>query len=108
MLKMFTTADYLRRQVDRCLRLAEQTSNPKRQVTLASLAQVYGELVEEANDEVHAQQPGKPKPPGNPPRPSDPDNPMPVEEPPSPIPVPLPSDEPPPMHAEAFRDRPID
>lgn len=108
MLKMLTTADYLRRQAHRCLRLADQTSNPNRQVTLASLAQVYGELGEEANDEVHTQQPGKPKPPGNPPRPSDPDKPMPVEEPPPPIPAPPPGDEPPPMRAQAFRDRPID
>jgi hypothetical protein len=107
-LKMLTTVDYLRRQNERCLRLADQTRNPRRQVTLASLARVYGELVEAAAAERHAQQPGKPKPPGNPPRHPDPDRPRPVEEPPEPIPLPPLGDEPPPMHAQAPRGRPID
>jgi hypothetical protein len=43
-----------------------------------------------------SQQPGKPKPPGNPPNRPDPDE-MPVDEPPAPIPTPSPDDEPPPM-----------
>ena len=105
MLKMLTTADYLRRQGERCLRLADQTRNPRRQVTLASLAQVYDELVEKVGAELRGQQPGKPKPPGNPPRRPDPDTPLPVEEPPQPIPVPPLGDEPPPMHARIVRDR---
>jgi hypothetical protein len=42
---------------------------------------------------VQAQQPGKPKPPGNPPTsPAEPQRPAPVEEPPRPIPVPAPDE----------------
>jgi hypothetical protein len=107
-LKMLTTADYLRRQKESCRRLADQTRNPRRRVTLASLAQVYGELVEEADDGLRAQQPGKPKPPGNPPRNPDPNRPEPIEEPPAPIPVPPLGDEPPPMYAQGSRERPTD
>jgi hypothetical protein len=45
-----------------------------------------------------AQQPGKPKPPGNPlPERDDPDDAQPVEEPPPPIPVPRPDPPPPPI-----------
>lgn len=101
MLKMLSTADYLRGQGERCRRLADRTRNPGRQATLASLAQVYGELVEKAV----AQQPGKPKPPGNPPRDPGPSEPEPIEEPPLPIPVPPLRDEPPPMHAQSSRAR---
>jgi hypothetical protein len=43
-----------------------------------------------------AQQPGKPKPPGNPPESPDPEKPPPVEEPPEPMPIPT-RDDPPPM-----------
>jgi hypothetical protein len=46
------------------------------------------------NDPADAQQPGKPKPPGNPPTQPDPDKPLPIEEPPQPIPVPPEPDEP--------------
>jgi len=42
------------------------------------------------------QQPGKPKPPGNPPVYPEPDDPAPVEEPPPPIQPPLPNNPPPP------------
>jgi hypothetical protein len=106
-LEMLTTADYLRRQGEMCRRLADQTCNPRRQATLASLARVYGELVEEAVAEGRAQQPGKPKPPGNPPRNPDPGEREPIEEPPQPIPVPPLGDEPPPMHAGASPADPL-
>lgn len=44
-----------------------------------------------------SQQPGKPKPQGNPPHQPEPDETPPVDEPPSSIPTPSPDDEPPPM-----------
>jgi hypothetical protein len=43
------------------------------------------------------QQPGKPKPPGNPPNRREPDETPLVEEPLSPVPAPSPDDDPPPM-----------
>jgi len=52
---------------------------------------------------AEAQQPGKPKPPGNPPTRPDRDKPPPVEEPPDPIPVPPEEDEPGPMEAHCLR-----
>jgi hypothetical protein len=48
---------------------------------------------------LEAQQPGKPKPPGNPPPWPDPDKPRPIDEPPEPIPPPPPDQPPPPMEA---------
>jgi len=50
---------------------------------------------------ARTQQPGKPKPPGNPPTRPDRDKPSPVEEPPEPIPVPPDRDEPSPVEAAA-------
>ncbi len=44
-----------------------------------------------------SQQPGKPKPPGNPPKRPDLDVPPPVEDPPEPIPTPSERDDPAPM-----------
>src|SRR5216683_1052942 len=49
------------------------------------------------------QQPGKPKPPGNPQKHPDHDVPPPIEDPPEPIPTPPERDEPPPMHVSARR-----
>src|SRR5579883_1145004 len=46
-----------------------------------------------------SQQPGKPKPPGNPPKTPDHDVPPPVEEPPQPVPIPPERDDPPPMQS---------
>jgi hypothetical protein len=54
-------------------------------------------LVERSRALRASQQPGKPKPPGNPPNRREPDETAPVEEPASPIPTPAPDDEPPPM-----------
>ena len=51
---------------------------------------------------LNGQQPGKPKPPGNPPDPRDPDERSPLGEPPQPIPVPRP--EPPPVPLGALAD----
>jgi hypothetical protein len=48
---------------------------------------------------AEAQQPGKPKPPGNLPRRPEPDKPQPVEEPPEVVSVPPEQDEPTPMEA---------
>ena len=55
------------------------------------------------NSAADAQQPGKPKPPGNPPTRPDRDKPQPVEKPPEPTPVPPESDEPTPMEASRRR-----
>jgi hypothetical protein len=52
-------------------------------------------LVERSRALRASQQPGKPKPPGNPPNRREPDETPPVEEPASPIPTPAPDDEPP-------------
>jgi hypothetical protein len=52
-------------------------------------------LVEHSRTLRASQQPGKPKPPGNPPNRREPDETSPVEEPASPIPTP--DDEPPPV-----------
>ncbi|HUC67997.1 MAG TPA: hypothetical protein VMA53_21460 [Stellaceae bacterium] len=49
--------------------------------------------------EIEAQQPGKPKPPGNPPQKPEPEIPPPIDEPPRPIPSPRP--EPPPVPIRA-------
>jgi hypothetical protein len=54
-------------------------------------------LVERSRNARASQQPGKPKPPGNPPNRREPDETPPVEEPASPIPTPAQDDEPPPM-----------
>jgi len=52
--------------------------------------------------ECRAQQPGKPKPPGNPRQLPDRDRPPPIEDPPEPIPMPPDEqEEPPPMEAGA-------
>jgi hypothetical protein len=45
-----------------------------------------------------SQQPGKPKPPGNPRKHPDHDVPPPIEDPPEPIPTPSERDDPPPMN----------
>ena len=50
-------------------------------------------LVERSRALRASQQPGKPKPPGNPPNRREPDKTPPVEEPAPPIPAPAPDDE---------------
>jgi hypothetical protein len=55
-------------------------------------------LVDQLRGLRASQQPGKPKPPGNPPNRREPDETSPIDEPPSPIPTPE-DDEPPPMQA---------
>jgi hypothetical protein len=49
---------------------------------------------------AYAQQPGRPKPLGNPPSNPEPDRKAPIEEPPAPVPLPQNDDEPPPMDAD--------
>ena len=56
-------------------------------------------LADQARRLRASQQPGKPKPPGNPPNRPEPDETSPIDEPPSSIPTPSPDDEPPPMQA---------
>jgi hypothetical protein len=52
-------------------------------------------LVDQLRGLRASQQPGKPKPPGNPPNRPEPDETSPIEEPPSPIPTPTEDDSPP-------------
>ena len=70
---------------------AAHEPDPVSQQTLLRLA----EDCEAIAGEIEAQQPGKPKPPGNPPQKPEPEIPPPISEPPRPIPSPRP--EPPPV-----------
>ncbi len=70
---------------------AARERDPVAQQTLLRLA----EDCEAIAGEIEAQQPGTPKPPGNPPQRPEPEIPPPIEEPPRPIPSPRP--EPPPV-----------
>ena len=70
---------------------ARQTDSVLRE-TLTNLAEDCTEIA----GEIEAQQPGKPKPPGNPPAEEpEADEPPPVEEPPRPMPPPRPESPPP-------------
>ena len=60
--------------------------NPLERQTLLTLAEDCEAIA--ADLETQAQQPGKPKPPGNPPKPPDREAPQPIREPPRPMPPP--------------------
>jgi outer membrane biosynthesis protein TonB len=76
---------------------AAREPDPVAQQTLLRLAEDCGAIA----GEIEAQQPGKPKPPGNPPQRPDPDQPQPIGEPPRPVPPPRP--EPPPAPVQTRR-----
>ena len=76
---------------------AAHEPDPVSQQTLLRLA----EDCEAIAGEIEAQQPGKPKPPGNPPQKPEPEIPPPISEPPRPIPSPRP--EPPPVPVQTRR-----
>ncbi len=65
---------------------ATQQRNPLERQTLLTLAEDCDAIAAEL--ESQAQQPGKPKPPGNPPRPPGHEEPTPIREPPRPTPPP--------------------
>jgi hypothetical protein len=74
---------------------AVREQDPVGQQTLLRLA----EDCEAIAGEIEAQQPGKPKPPGNPPQKPEPEIPPPISEPPRPIPSPRPEPPPAPIRA---------
>ena len=80
---------------------ADQQRNPLERQTLLTLAEDCDAIATEL--ESQAQQPGKPKPPGNPPKPPGRDAPQPIREPPRPTPPPPMEPPPPPMTAQKLR-----
>jgi hypothetical protein len=80
---------------------ATQQRNPLERQTLLTLAEDCEAIAAEL--ESQAQQPGKPKPPGNPPRPPAREAPQPIREPPRPIPPPPVEPPPPPMTAQKLQ-----
>ncbi len=84
------------RETARALRAAAQREGDAvARQTLLTLAADCETLAAERDA---SQQPGKPKPPGNPPRPTE-TEPPPIEEPPGPIPTPQPDPPPAPLSA---------
>jgi hypothetical protein len=81
---------------------ADQERNPLERQTLLTLAEDCEAI---ATDLELAQQPGKPKPPGNPPKPPGREAPQPIREPPRPMPPPPVEPPPPPMTAQKLRGR---
>jgi hypothetical protein len=67
-------------------RSADLERKPLERQTLLTLAEDCAAIAAEL--ETQAQQPGKPKPPGNPPKPPDREAPQPIREPPRPMPPP--------------------
>ena len=82
---------------------AEQERDALERQVLLTLADDCEAIASEL--ESQAQQPGKPKPPGNPPRPPGRDAPQPIREPPRPRPPPPIEPPPPPMTAQKLRGR---
>ena len=77
---------------------ATQQRNPLERQTLLTLADDCEAIATEL--ESQAQQPGKPKPPGNPPKPPGREAPQPIREPPRPTPPPPVEPPPPPITAQ--------
>jgi hypothetical protein len=80
---------------------ANQQRNPLERQTLLTLAEDCEAIATEL--ESQAQQPGKPKPPGNPPEPPDSDAPQPIREPPRPMPPPPMEPPRPPINVQKLR-----